>query len=304
MEKEEEQKLQASLESVRTECNALEMTKEMEEFRIKQMLETSSFFDFKYDDTLTDQENLEQATTILLITTRKHLTLSLFQCKIFLSNEIDCLKGQIQEFKLSTKTNEEQVHQILIQKQELENQTRTAELQIEKLKSERLIIELEYNERHLELKHETEKHSKQLNDLKEQVKAKARELEILNDEIKQVEKDHNREEKEISDKHSEFDKAIERLSAEKKNLIQQLSEVTENLKKLEKECDDLSYDIVKFENKKAQLIVPEKEAAARFKKPRRFDETSESSIEAYSMDDYHKLQQSHKKVNLNKSKKK
>lgn len=225
----------------------------------------------------------------------------LFQCKVFLSNQIDLLEGQKQEYELSRKNHEEKMREIHEQRQVLINRIQEAELQIEKLKSERLILELEFNETHLELNHETEKQSKELNVLKEQVNAKAKALEILNDEIKQIETDYNTEQKEFSEKQSEFDTALQRLGVEKKNLIQQISEATENLKKLTKDCDDLTYDIVKLENKKAQLIAPEKEAAVRFRKPKRFDDTSESDIETYS--DYQKTQNS-MKIKLHNSKKK
>lgn len=227
----------------------------------------------------------------------------MFQCKIFLSNEIDFLKQQKEEYEVSTKTQEEKINELLEQKQSLIQQTSEAELQIEKLKSERIVLELEYNETHLGSKLETEKQDKELNILKEQVNAKAKQLENLNDEIKQIETDYNEEQNEFSEKHRELDQAVERLGAEKKTVIQQLSEATENLKKLQKDCDNLSYYIVKMENKKAQLIAPEKEAAVvRFKKPRNFDETSESSVEAQPIAALRKMY--YKKMKVDKSKKK
>lgn len=227
----------------------------------------------------------------------------MFQCKIFLSNEIDFLKQQKEEYEVSTKTQQENLNELLEQKQLLIQQTCEAELQIEKLKSERIVLELEYNETHLESKHETEKQNREITILKEQINVKVKQLENLNNEIKQIETNYNAEQNKFSEKHSELDQAVERLGAEKKTVIQQLSEATENLKKSQKECDNLSYYIVKMENKKAQLIAPEKEAAVvRFKKPRNFDETSESSIEAQPIAALRKMY--YKKMKVDKSKNK
>lgn len=63
-EKAEEQNLQASLESTRAENNTLKLTEKFAEFRIKQTLETNCLFGFKYDNSLTEEQNLEQATTV------------------------------------------------------------------------------------------------------------------------------------------------------------------------------------------------------------------------------------------------
>lgn len=63
-EKEEEQNMQALLETARDENNTLKLTEKVAEFRIKQSLETNCLFGFKYDNSQTEEQNLEQATTV------------------------------------------------------------------------------------------------------------------------------------------------------------------------------------------------------------------------------------------------
>lgn len=187
-----------------------------------------------------------------------------------------------QKQKESTKAYEEKMRDVHEKKTEITNLTEETEKQIEKLKSDRLIAELQYNEMQLEVKHQAEKQNKELKTLMEQIDEKDKILKTLKDNIKKIETDSNEERTALSEKQIELDRAMERLDDEKKNTTHLLAESTEKLEKLEKECDDLSYNIVKLENKNAQLVTPEKEnlnMEARFKKPKMADETSESSVE-------------------------
>lgn len=211
------------------------------------------------------------------------LTHFLLQCKVFLANELDNVNKQ--KRVESSKAYEEKMRDVLQKKTEIKSLTEETEKQIEKLKSDHLVAELQYNETQLEMKHQAEKQNKELTILTEQLNEKAKILQTLNDTIKQIETDTNNERATFTEKQTELDRAIERLDDEKKHNMQLLAESTEKLKKLERECDDLSYDIVKLDNKKAQLVRPEKETSiqqARFKKPNTLDETSESSFEHYS----------------------
>lgn len=175
------------------------------------------------------------------------------------------------------------------QKETLENKIQQAEIQMEKIKSDQLTAEVEYHEVNLKLKQQTEIQNQELDALKARVNTKAEALEILNSEIKQIENAYNWEQACFAEKHKELDTAIERLNNDKKSLMQQLSESTQNLKKVEHDCENLSHDIVKLENKKSQLIAPEKETAvvqACFRKQRSVADSSENSFEGISISNF------------------
>lgn len=169
---------------------------------------------------------------------------------------------------------------------DLKNQTDKVESRIAKLKSDRLVAEHQYTEIQLELKQETEKQNKELEIVKQQVTDKAEHLHYLNEEIKQAETERNKERNKFCEKEKELDVTLERLADEKKHLIQKLAESTEQLKLLEKDVNDLYYDMVKLSNKSAQLVRAEREkpiAQLPFKKPSNFEDMSDSSAETLSI---------------------
>lgn len=167
-------------------------------------------------------------------------------------------------------------------KREIIKLTEETEKRIEQWKSDHLVYELQHDKIQLEIKHQTDKWNTELAALRERVNSKEKMLQALNDEIKHMESSSIKQDAEFAEKQKELDKELERVTNENRQLLEQLVISTEKMRKLDKECSELSYDLVKLDNKKAQLekepsILQLRPQSQTVKVQRRFHEISTDS---------------------------
>lgn len=135
---------------------------------------------------------------------------------------------------------------------ELKKMIEKSQQEYEKLKSDHLAAELEWNKLSAKYKQQHEKQTTAFIELKTEVDKQMSLLRVLNEEIKEIEDSTMKQLDDYLKKETELEKAYHHLIEEEKEQIQQLQTCTDTLKSLERNCDDLTYDLVKLENRKVR----------------------------------------------------